>query len=206
LDLTKDKLVFLGDMIDRGPESKGALDFIRDLLVKHTNNVVALGGNHEWMAINTHMKPNFENRHLWLMNGGDATLASFGPNTKNMPDDYIKWLASLPLSHREGNFFLSHAPVPRENRRKWFYQGQAEIDKAELLWSYPEDHDEPGFARDHGNGVIGVCGHVHHLWDGLMEPRLYDHYYYLDAGCGCSPKAPLIACELNSQKIIYAWP
>jgi hypothetical protein len=206
LDLTKDKVIFLGDMIDRGADSKGVLDFVKEKLEKHPGHVVALDGNHEWLAINASMK-GYDDYYLWMMNGGEQTLKSFAVDAvegmKKMPDDYVKWLASLPLKHEEPGFFFSHAPAPRESYRLVINRDQ-EFTKEELTWTY--HRDEFGIARNHGNGVIGVCGHVHALRKGVKAPRFYDHYIYADAGCGCHPEAPLVAIEVNTQQVIYAWP
>jgi hypothetical protein len=54
-------------------------------------------------------------------------------------------------------------------------------------------------------GKIGVCGHVHQLRNGVLEPRLYDHYIFADAGCGCmnDGSAPLVAIEVKTRRVIY---
>lgn len=219
LNLFIDKIVFLGDMIDRGPNSKGVLDRVKELQAQFPNNVVILAGNHEWLAIDAYLRK--QDEYLWLVNGGTATLASFGVyTTKNtpgiysmgdsyyvdgkMPESYVRWLSSLPLQHEEPGFFFSHAPVPRENRRNILYRGTSTFSKDELTWTY--DRDEFGVARDFGNGTIGVCGHIHQLDRGVMAPRFYDHYIFADAGCGCSEKAPLVAVEVATRKVTFAWP
>ena len=210
LDLSVDKLLFLGDMIDRGSDSKGVLDKIRDLTLLHQHNVVALAGNHEWLAIDAHIRPSYDTEYIWHINGGVQTLNSFqdpytpGHTPKRMPDDYVRWMASLPLKHEESGFFFSHAPVPRENRRNIMYRGTKDFAKEELIWTY--DNDEFGVARVHGPGIVGVCGHIHRLREGCLEPRFYDHYIFADAGCGCSARAPLVAIEVKSRKVISAWP
>ena len=207
LDLSVDKLIFLGDLIDRGEDSKGVLDFIRELTELYPNNVVALAGNHEWLCIDAHIKPNMDTEYLWHVNGGGNTLNSFaidGYVPKKLPEDYIRWMAFLPLKHEEPGFFFSHAPVPKESYRNIMYRGTTDFQPEELIWTY--NPDEWGVARDHKNGVIGVSGHIHQLSKGIMKPRFYDHHYYLDSGCGCSAKAPLVAVEIASKKVIYMWP
>jgi hypothetical protein len=144
---------------------------------------------------------------MWVGNGGAATYRSF-PGDK-VPDDYLRWVASLPLFHKEPGFFFSHAPVPRENWRSPLRKKQ-EFDKHDLTWTY--DRDEPGIARnfktDDNEDTVGVCGHVHRLWDReddgkrVMRPRFYDHYIYGDAGCGCHDEAPLVAIEVHTRKVI----
>lgn len=147
-----------------------------------------------------------EDRWLHDNNGGPETKESYhrAGYAMGMHGDHLKWLSQLPLKHEEPGFFFSHAPVPRESHRNILYKGQAEFSPEELTWTYHPD--EKGVARDHGNGVVGVCGHIHQLRKGIKAPRFYDHYIYGDSGCGCSPKAPLCAINVVTRDVIYAWP
>ncbi len=56
------ELCFLGDLIDRGPESKEVVDYVRD------NNHLCVMGNHEDMMLDafTHI----ESENIWIYNGG----------------------------------------------------------------------------------------------------------------------------------------
>jgi hypothetical protein len=140
-------------------------------------------------------------------NGGDATLASYkAVGLSTMSQDHLHWLAHLPFKHEEPGYFFSHAPVPRENRRNILNRGTPITDD-ELIWGIWDGvGDEFGMARDHGNGVIGVYGHIHALRKGQLHPRFYPHAIYGDTGCGCSTKAPLCAINLDTKDVIYAWP
>lgn len=205
LDLTVDKVIFTGDYVDRGPQSYEVLDFIYKLTQAHPTNVIALAGNHEWMMIQYYSRGTQEDKELWEWNGGLQTIQSFQNNLFNScPQHLLKWLAFAPLKHEEPGFFFSHAPAPRESFRNIMWRGTADFAPDELIWTYHPD--EWGVARDHGNGVVGVCGHVHALRKGVLAPRFYDHYIYADAGCGCSPRAPLCAIEVQTRDVIYAWP
>jgi serine/threonine protein phosphatase 1 len=197
LDLTKDKLIFLGDMIDRGDDSKGVVTTIKDLCEKHPENVIALRGNHEDMGIDACVTDSFSDKHLWIMNGGNETFKSYGHTQCYMDPEHIKWMEALPLFHLEEGFFFSHAPV-RKN-----YDG----DFTDLsTWTYLDFVDEEQEAKDFGTRV-GVCGHIHRLREGFQtKPRMYKHYIYTDSGCGCSPKAPLTCVEVISREVITIWP
>ncbi len=201
-NFTEDKLIFLGDMIDRGKDSKGVLDTIRELTEEYPENVIALAGNHEWLMIdgcvtNSSRRYN-DDWDLWLANGAYATLDSFPFN--KVPDEYIKWCASLPLYHEEPGFFFSHAPIAKEAPK----DSALPFSKDSLIWTYVMG-DEAEWTHKHEN-AIGVCGHIHRLNYKIMEPRFYDHYYFLDCGSGCKPNAPLVAVEVNSKDVIYSWP
>lgn len=200
LDLNgDDKIIFTGDYVDRGVDSKGVLDTVRSLVEAHPNNVIALAGNHEWLMVDGVVSPDFDRFELWMYNGGDATLRSF-PGGK-VPEEYVKWVASLPLSYQEGGFFFSHAPVPKEEHRG--SKAGKEYTKAELTWTYEESDLAVGHHKD---GLIQVCGHIHKLQRGILSPRFYDHCYFLDSGCGCSKKGVLVAVEVITKKVIYARP
>lgn len=216
VDLTDgDKIVVLGDMIDRGPDSSKVIQWLmRSQSFWGKQNFVCLLGNHEDFMLQCLADPNRNNQALWFMNGGIATAKSFGALIKGkyfentfVPEAVAPevglWLRSLPLSHREPGFFFSHAPVPRENRRNYKNKGK-EYTRHELIWTYHAD--ESGVANRFEDGTIGVCGHIHRLRYGTMEPRFYDHYIFADAGCGCSDKAPLVAIEVRTRQVWYARP
>lgn len=199
LDLTKDKLIFLGDMIDRGPDSKGVLDTIMSLQQKYPNNVVALYGNHEDFMVRALVHQDLYAFSDWEYNGGIKTMESFG-NIK-VPQHYLEWLAKLPRSHEEDGFFFSHAPAPDENRRSILNRGAPFTDN-ELIWTY--DPVEHRIARNFTD-KIGVCGHIHALRNKVYEPRFYEHYIFADAGCGCSSKAPLVAINVHTKDVLYSY-
>lgn len=205
LDLSKDKLVFLGDMVDRGPDSYGVICRVKELCESNPNNVIALAGNHEWIGIMRYTRGLQEDIRLYEWNGGLQTDESYRlAGFSGITVDHLDWMAHLPLKHEEPGFFFSHAPAPRESYRNLLNRGTAKFTPDELTWTY--NSDEFGVARDHGNGIVGICGHIHRLKDGVMAPRFYDHYIFADSGCGCSPKAPLVAVEVNTREVICAWP
>lgn len=204
LDLSVDKIIFTGDMVDRGPDSYGVLTRIKALEEAHPGHVIVLAGNHEWINIMRFARGSSEDVDMFERNGGLDTLRSYQlAGFSGITQDHLVWMSKLPLKHEEPGFFFSHAPVPRESYRNLLNKGQ-DFTPDELTWTY--NRDEWGVARDHGNGIIGFCGHVHALSKGLLEPRFYDHYIYGDSGCGCSDKAPLCAIEVRTREVIYAWP
>jgi serine/threonine protein phosphatase 1 len=70
-----DWLIFLGDYVDRGPDSKGVLD--RLIALKATHRVVCLRGNHELMMLQARTDAGM--RKMWLGVGGMQCLASYSP-------------------------------------------------------------------------------------------------------------------------------
>lgn len=201
LDLTQDKLIFLGDYIDRGPDSKGVIEIIKDLTEKHPDNVIALRGNHEDMGLDACLQGNLDKQYLWMMNGGDTTSKSYSEHLKfpYMDPEHIRWMSKLPYYHIEPGFFFSHAPIL--NARVG-----TELQTGDYTWTYIDSFDE-GRTSAKFPGKVGVCGHIHRLREGFQtEPRMYDHYIFADSGCGCSPKAPLTCVEVISREVITIWP
>lgn len=100
-----DTVVFLGDYVDRGPDSKGVIEIVRSYAPSGVR-VVALKGNHEDMMVKVHEDP--RKFGWWTDNGGNTTLASYGGT---IPADILKWAANLPLKYSEGGYLFVHAGV-----------------------------------------------------------------------------------------------
>ncbi|WP_066380617.1 MULTISPECIES: metallophosphoesterase family protein [unclassified Anabaena] len=98
-----DQVYFLGDLIDRGPQSYHVID----LVIQH--NYQCLLGNHEQMLLNILSNENVPMPlvQAWLHSGGQATIDSY-PN-QTIPQEHIDWLETLPTYIDLGNVWLTHA-------------------------------------------------------------------------------------------------
>ncbi len=107
-----DELFMLGDYIDRGPDSKGVVDQIWKLQ-EDGYRVHCLMGNHEHMLLDSLMPEGTLSQHVWLGNGGKATLRSFGlhPNSpvSLIPKPYLKFFTNLDLHLEPSGYILVHA-------------------------------------------------------------------------------------------------
>jgi serine/threonine protein phosphatase 1 len=104
------RLVFLGDYIDRGPDSAGVLATVRRLQEGSPESVVCLMGNHEALMLEAATDPS--RAQLWLRNGGDAALASFGiNNVSELPSDIVEWVRQLPAFYEDEHHYYVHAGV-----------------------------------------------------------------------------------------------
>jgi len=102
-----DRLILLGDYIDRGDQSKEVIDFILELQ-KSGFNVTPLIGNHEVMLINSWDDPDI--LRLWMMNNGMPTLLSFGiGNIRDLKKQYLRFFNSLDYYLILGNVIFVHA-------------------------------------------------------------------------------------------------
>ncbi|MBK6344373.1 MAG: serine/threonine protein phosphatase [Bacteroidales bacterium] len=116
----EDMLYFLGDFVDRGPDSKGVLDYVMGLQ-EQGYNIVALKGNHEEFFVNSYdeekeiksflfFKQANKSKTQWLKHGGEEAMQSFGTeNMLDIPEHYIEWMRNLPLYHLLDKYVLVHA-------------------------------------------------------------------------------------------------
>jgi len=116
----EDHLIFLGDYIDRGPDSKAVIDEIM-LLQDKGYRVTPLMGNHEEYLLRNHafavenqgfsnlLKPN-KLKKEWYEFGGKETVKSFGiKNIKDIPMKYIAWMEKLEYYIEFNDCVIVHA-------------------------------------------------------------------------------------------------
>jgi len=87
-------IVFTGDYVDRGPQSREVVECLMKIQADPTSSVSFLKGNHEDMmlqALRTDRTPNIV--RWWLENGGDATMKSYGDD---VPAEHLDWMEGLP--------------------------------------------------------------------------------------------------------------
>lgn len=98
----EDRLIFLGDYVDRGPDAKGVIETL--LALREKCQTVFLLGNHEIMFRGAVSGLNPE---LWLQIGGQPTLASYGGRLQNVSDKHVEFLNTcLPFFETEKHIFL----------------------------------------------------------------------------------------------------
>jgi serine/threonine protein phosphatase 1 len=111
-------LVHLGDYVDRGPDSAGVLASLAlGRLPPGITETVNLMGNHEAMMLEAVQSMDESAVALWLMNGGVATLASFGLAGKlevaewaaRLEPEPLGFVRGLRLTHRLGDYLFVHA-------------------------------------------------------------------------------------------------
>lgn len=192
--LPKDaKLIFVGDLVDRGRKSKEVIAFVRK------NNHSCVLGNHEDMMI-AYVKafeksypnlPSIVYWNKWIYNGGKETLLSYEiiyidkDNGKlvctedeekfNQLLDDVKWLESLPLfieleaKKNDKPIVISHAPVANV----WHFRNdntKKEIFEEYALWN-----------RTNPNKNVKIFNIFGHSLQ--KEVDTSKHYINVDTGC-----------------------
>jgi serine/threonine protein phosphatase 1 len=170
------RLVFLGDYVDRGPDSRRVIELLMGL--QRVSPVVCLKGNHEQLMLKAVVERADGALQLWLDNGGEATLRSYGlpsdPDAAGgVPSEHIRWLSSLPLTTGDAHRIYVHAglmPRTATHRQK----------EETCLWIREKFlQAQPGDFEAHV-----VHGHTP-LWEGKPDParpELLEHRTNLDTG------------------------
>jgi len=166
-----DTVVFLGDYVDRGPNSAGVVDFIRHLPDETPARVIALRGNHEDAWIRVVDQGGWDDFVMPPGNGCLAAYRSFmgGPVPEEyempspeeraaladgsfFPPDVVEWFRSLPHWYEDEHAIYVHAGLPRG--LDGFLHPANVQDPLILLWCRDED-----FFRNY-RGKLVVFGHT----------------------------------------------
>ncbi|MET7246869.1 metallophosphoesterase family protein [Methylobacterium sp. EM32] len=141
------QLVFLGDYIDKGPESARAVAIVRRVQERAPDTVVCLMGNREAALLRAAHDSRRE--AAWLATGGDRTLSSYGvAGIADLPTDALSWIAGLKTVHEDALRYYVHAG---------FRPGRRGIDPSvqARLWIR-----EPFLSVDYDFGKHVVHGHT----------------------------------------------
>ncbi len=195
-------LVFLGDYVDRGLDSRGVINFLVDDPAPGFETVFLKGNHDAWLLA---FLDDPEAGPQWLGAGGQATLLSYGVSAAAGPRDtaYFERLReaftqALPPSHRtfleglarwhvEGDFAFVHAGI----RPGVALEDQREED---LLWIRDEFlHD----GRDHGRVVV----HGHTL---TQHPEVRPNRIGIDTGAYATDRLTCLVLEGTSRRFLAA--
>src|SRR5437667_1389908 len=103
------RFVFLGDYVDRGKRSQDVVNFLIKARSRAPEQFICLKGNHEDMLVRA---AKHDDVALWLDNGGDMTLRSYGVSTAaDIPADHLEWFAALPLTISDEKRLYVHAGI-----------------------------------------------------------------------------------------------
>jgi serine/threonine protein phosphatase 1 len=174
--------VFLGDYIDRGPDSFGVIELVMQMQSRSQGGVIALKGNHEAFAVD--VIDGKTDAAIWLREGGVATLRSYGVRTaRELPNEHVAWMRSLPLRHDDGRRFFVHGGIDPEKPL------DAQSDR-DLLWMREPFLSDP---RDHGRLI--VHGHTP---QSTGMPDLRSNRLNLDTGAVFG--GPLTAAAFGTER------
>jgi serine/threonine protein phosphatase 1 len=193
-------LIFLGDYIDRGPDSRRVVDMVLSDLPEGFD-VHFLKGNHEAIMLDFLADASYLDH--WLANGADATFQSYGMDVtelshKRAPPEVWRraFLASLPEAHRDffetlelavsfGDYFFVHAGV----RPGVPLDAQ---DPKDLIWIRG-----PFLQSEEDFGKVVVHGHTPG-----MEPAIRANRIGIDTGAVFTDRLTALRLEDGSQRLM----
>jgi len=202
-----DTLIFLGDVIDRGPDSKGVIDYIMNLNDRGIK-VSAIKGNHEDYMAKVYRGEQSRSAFRkmlglrsgsykeWMMYGGEHTLLSFNTaNVSEIPVKYIEWIESLDYYLEWKDFLIVHAGFN-------FEIDDIFSDTLSMMWirEYKIDPEKLG------NRKI-IHGHVPVTLEFIYQSINTNSFYFidLDNGVYLTDKpgyGNLLALELNTMELL----
>jgi serine/threonine protein phosphatase 1 len=188
----KDQLFLLGDYINKGPDSKGVLDFILDLQNKGYQ-LFPIKGNHDQMLIDAIKGIDIDS---WFAEDQkQLTLKSFNVSSPlQIPDFYVHFLNALPLYLETEHYYLVHAGF--------------NFSKASFLqdenWMLNTKSYEVDISKTKGKKVIN--GHLPHSLENIIQIiHGNENAIKIDAGCVYYKNeglGNLIAFDLDTKDIM----
>ena len=190
-----DSVIFIGDYIDRGPDSKGVIDIVLKLRAEH-HRVITLMGNHELMLLNA-INGNAEKEFLSM--GGEATLKSYDipPESINelttmLPPNHLAFLQDLLPYWEDEDYIYVHAGL----------QPGVHLTQQSPDWLFWSREDFINSAYDYGKKVI----YGHTPYD---KPKMDANKIGIDTGavyggaltCLVLPENRFIAIESKKNTI-----
>lgn len=131
-DRTADRLISLGDTIDRGPKIYETFSFLMELKEEMGERCVLLRGNHEQMMLDA-VRGTRRDKKLWYLNNGEKTQFDF-INHKHQIREFLDWYDAMPLYYIDplGRFICVHACLRDEDPEK--------NDVETLIWGRDTDY------------------------------------------------------------------
>lgn len=155
------KIVFLGDLIDRGPDSRSVVE--RAKAMCESGEALALKGNHEELMLHACGHRESIGVYWWAENGGDETILSYA-RVNGFKDDFrdaidaahIDWMRDLPVVIRDeprGLVFVHGGIDP-----KTFPDCSEEL----MMWTRSAKffHSELWPEREETKDIVVIHGHT----------------------------------------------
>lgn len=118
------RVVLLGDLVDRGPDSRGVLDMLARRDFREVFDATIIRGNHDQWVLEAAIQPDAPGALEWLHNGGAETIESYGVDFGRsswqaavraflgvFPRAHLELLRNTEFSVREPGLFFCHGGV-----------------------------------------------------------------------------------------------
>jgi serine/threonine protein phosphatase 1 len=202
------RFVFLGDYIDRGGRSREVVALLMETQRTTGHEVVCLKGNHEDLLLSAANRQTPEHDPaLWLDNGGDATLRSYGvERAEQIPAEHLAWFENLPLSTKDERRFFVHAgikpgiPLAQQQKktllwiREPFLSDQSDHGHYIVHGHTPTETGAPDVRHNRLN-LDTLAWRGHPLFAAVFEERRVGPMAFIADDGSIAPAAPINARE-----------
>ena len=197
------RIVFIGDLIDRGAESRGVVETAMRLQAEE--GAIVIRGNHEELLLHAYDRDETIGLYHWAVNGGDQTIASY--KAVNGEADHwraaidkrhVAWLRTLPTMHRDeerGLVFVHGGIDP-----KTFPNDEDEV----RMWTRSEKFFQTNRwpARDELKDILVVHGHTP---TDDFEPEVQPRRINVDTGaCFGGPLTTVVLAPNEKPRFLRA--
>lgn len=177
-----DELVFLGDYVDRGPDSRDVVDQV--IALREQCRLVALRGNHEIMLLGVALGGLDDS--VWLSNGGKATVSSYGGCLTKIPPHHLAFFQDLVPYYESSDSIFVHAGYDHQ-------LDMHEQDEATTYWN----HLTLPLPPPHKSGKRVFLGHTPQAKGDILDAG---HVVCIDTYCFGS--GFLTAYAIDSNEVI----
>jgi serine/threonine protein phosphatase 1 len=196
-------LVLLGDLIDRGPNSRAVVAYA--MMLQQSVGAIVIKGNHEQLMLHAYDRDETIGLYHWATNGGDETIESYeAANGKfdtwkdAIDRDHIAWLRTLPSIWRdeERKIAFVHGGIDP----KTFPHCEEEV----RLWTRSDKFFNPNKwpERPELDGLLVVHGHTPTK---DFEPHLHQQRINVDTGvCYGGPLTCVVLAPNEKPRFLYA--
>ena len=201
-DEKSDRLILLGDLFDRGPDSWGVFQMVRELADKFGDRFVLLRGNHDDYRLTPN--PSMSLRFMWDRVGRGTTIKSFKAHGEKM-EESAAWIGEHVVPFWRGDGFQCvHAGL--------------KVDPIEMNDYYTMIHDHGVAMENRYSGPLTIVGHIaldKTTWFpgmGYMVKEIPEGNWYelpgrgvicIDTGCGKGGRLTGMVIE-NGKFILHS--
>lgn len=213
-------IVFVGDLVDVGPDVVGVLEQVKELKEKYPGQVFIVKGNHEIMLMEYFLgrpSKNYSPYLSWDDKLGKETLLQLQTHfNENDQDELLQKMKAsglwsifedlIPYYETE-KVLVTHAPLDRmmlsvysnfdqiDDKKVWAENVEGVLERMglEIYWNRSDIKKLP---FDFNKCLIAGHRFSH------KRPTLFKNRIFLDAGCGYKKEAPLFAVEMPQKKIL----